>query len=273
LIGRTLSTVADATEAVVSRTPLAQSSGELLADRSHRPWPLPDGPWLQAQTWQDLLFTHWPVPVEALRPFVPPQLPIDVYDGSAWLGVTPFVVSGLRARGTVPVPALSSFPETNVRTYTTVGEKPGVWFFSLDADSNAAVKAARRGYRLPYFRSKIDVQRAAGRVRYALERSSPGAAPAELRALYWPIGEMYQASPGSLEHFLTERYCLYTVDEEQRILRGEIHHPPWPLQRAEASMPVNTMALELGLELTDPPPFLHFARRQQVLIWPLGEAA
>ncbi|MFL5827795.1 MAG: YqjF family protein [Thermoleophilaceae bacterium] len=273
MIGRGLSTVAEVAEAVVSRTPLAQSSGDLLSDRSHRPWPVPDEPWLQAQTWEDLLFAHWPVPVEALRPLVPPQLPIDVYDGSAWLGVTPFVVRGLRARGTLPVPGLSSFPETNVRTYTTVGDKPGIWFFSLDADSNVAVRAARRGYRLPYFHSKIDVQRAAGRVRYSLERRSPEAPPAGLRALYWPIGEMYQASPGSLEHFLAERYCLYTVDEQQRILRGEIHHPPWPLQRAEASMPVNTMALELGLELSDPPPVLHFARRQQVLIWPLRETA
>jgi len=273
VIAGALSTLADVGEAVVSRTPFAQSSPEILGVRKHRPWPLPDGPWLQAQTWEDLLFAHWPVAPEVLSPHVPPQLPLDIYDGSAWISVTPFVVSGLRPRGTVAVPGLSRFPETNVRTYTTVDGKPGIWFFSLDADSTFAVKAARQSYRLPYFHARIDVQQAAGRVRYSLERDAPEARPAELRALYWPNGDVYHAEPGSLDYFLTERYCMYTLDEEQRVLTGEIHHPPWPLQHAEASMPVNTMGLELELELPDPPPFLQFARRQEVLIWPLREVA
>src|SRR5918998_2507341 len=120
------------------------SQGRVVAETAHRPWPLPDGPWLMAQTWGDLLFAHWPVPVEALRPLVPRPLPVDTFDGTAWLGVTPFEVSGLRLRGTVPAPRLSRFAELNVRTYTSHGGKPGIWFFSLDAASAVAVAAARR---------------------------------------------------------------------------------------------------------------------------------
>ncbi|HYG96149.1 MAG TPA: DUF2071 domain-containing protein, partial [Solirubrobacterales bacterium] len=132
----------------------------VLSDVDHRPWPLPDVSWLMGQTWLDLLFAHWRVPEEALRPVVPPQLPIDTYEGSAWIGVTPFCVRGLRLRGTLPAPVLSTFPELNVRTYVSVEGKPGIYFLSLDADSCAAVRAARRSFRLPYFRSQIEVDRA-----------------------------------------------------------------------------------------------------------------
>src|SRR4051794_11874927 len=108
---------------------VAQSRG--LAERAHRPWPVPEAPWVMGQTWEDLLFAHWPLPVDVLRPHLPDALPIDTYDGHAWLGITPFEVLGLRVRGTPPIPRLSRFPELNVRTYTTLGGKPGIWFFSL----------------------------------------------------------------------------------------------------------------------------------------------
>jgi Uncharacterized conserved protein (COG2071) len=123
-----------------------------LSDVGHRPWPMPAGGWLMGQTWVNLLFAHWRVSEEALRAVVPPQLPIDTHDGSAWLGITPFYVRGVRLRGTVPAPLISSFPELNVRTYVSVEGKPGIYFLSLDADSWPAVPAARRTYRLPYYR-------------------------------------------------------------------------------------------------------------------------
>ena len=218
------------------------------------------------QTWEDLLFAHWRVPTETLRSLVPPQLSLDLYDGSAWIGVTPFEVTGLRLITMPPVPVVSTFLELNVRTYVTAEQKPGILFFSLDAASSLAVRAARRFYRLPYFRAVMSATRADGRVEFSSERVRRDGPRYELRARYEPGGDVFAAEPGSLEHFLAERYCLYTLDEG-RLFRGEIHHPPWPLQPAEAEIERNTMApppLELVGE-----PLLHFAGRQDVVIWPL----
>jgi uncharacterized protein YqjF (DUF2071 family) len=216
-----------------------------------------------AQTWRDLLFAHWRVPVEALRPHVAPALPIDTFDGSAWLGITPFEVSDLRPHGLPPVPRLSRFPELNVRTYTTLDGKPGIWFFSLDADSAAAVAGARLTYRLPYFRAAMEIERLEGGVRYHSERR--GDRRAALRASYSPSGPVEPPAPGTLAHWLTERYCLYAVGRRGEILRAEIHHPPWPLQPAVATVQENTMA---PIELPAAEPLLHFSHRQDVLIWP-----
>jgi uncharacterized protein YqjF (DUF2071 family) len=160
----------------------------VLTDRDHRPWPLPQGSWLMGQTWVDLLFAHWPLPEEALREVVPPQLPLDTYDGSAWIGVTPFCVRGLRLRGTPPAPALSSFPELNVRTYVSVEGKPGIYFLSLDAGRHAAVHAARRSYRLPYFHSQIEVERDGQEIGYDLRRTSGDGPSACFTASYGPQG-------------------------------------------------------------------------------------
>lgn len=113
---------------------------EALQSVSHRPWPLPSGPWIMAQTWNDLLFAHWPVPPEIIRNLVPSQLPLDLFDGQCWLGIVPFWMSGVRARGLPAIPGLSRFAELNVRTYVTLGEKPGVYFFSLDAANMPAVR-------------------------------------------------------------------------------------------------------------------------------------
>jgi uncharacterized protein YqjF (DUF2071 family) len=232
----------------------------------HRPWPLPDAPWLQAQTWRDLLFAHWAVPPEALRPAVPAQIPIDTFGGSAWIGITPFEVSGLRLRGSPPPPLLSRFPETNVRTYTTLDGRPGIWFLSLDAASALAVAAARRSYRLPYFRARMSVEPGPDRIRYRTRRSAP---PASLALEYGAAGDVFHAAAGTVEHFLTERYCLYALDEQQRVLRADIHHAPWPLQLAEAEIRENSMTAPYGIALPAEPPLLHFSRRQDVVIWPL----
>jgi uncharacterized protein YqjF (DUF2071 family) len=223
------------------------------------------------QTWVDLLFAHWRVPEEALRAVVPSQLPIDTYDGSAWIGITPFCVRGLRLRGTLPAPVLSTFPELNVRTYVSLEGKPGIYFLSLDADSCAAVQAARRSYRLPYFRSRIEVDQGGEGIAYDLMRTSDDGPPAYFKARYGPKGEELPIRDGSLERWLTERYCLYTLDDEQRIQRGDIHHPPWPLHEARAEIETNTMAMPFGIEL-EGEPLLHFSPRQDVVIWPLQPA-
>ena len=216
-----------------------------------------------AQTWNDLLFAHWPVPAQILRPFVPRELPLDTYGGHAWVAVAPFHMSGIRARGFPPLPGLSRFPELNVRTYVTLENKPGVYFFSLDVTNIAAVWGARTFYHLPYFRSRMSVEAAGDEIAYSSQRL---AGKAEFGARYRPIGPVRHGSPGTIEHCLTERYCLYTVSHG-RVYRAEIHHLPWPLQDATAEIESNSMAFAAGIELGPGVPLLHFAKRLDVLIW------
>jgi uncharacterized protein YqjF (DUF2071 family) len=247
------------------QTPARQSGS--LGETEHRPWPLPAANrWLMGQTWDDLLFMHWSVPVEAIRRHVPAELALDTHDGRAWLGITPFRVTGLRLRGTPPPPFFSSFLELNVRTYVTLEGKGGIWFFSLDAASRLAVEGARRGYRLPYFHARMRAEREGDSISYSSQRLTSGERPAHFSARYEPVGERVMAEEGTLEHFLTERYCLYTVDDG-RTYRAEIHHRPWPLQPASAFVDENTMAPP-GIPL-EGQPLLHYAARQDVVIWPL----
>ena len=222
------------------------------------------------QTWRDLLFAHWRVDADELRPLVPGPLALDVVDGDAWLGITPFVVTALRRSGTPP-PLVATFPELNVRTYVTHAGKPGVFFVSLDAASRLAVLAARRFYRLPYFRARMRSERRGDTVAYQSRRADERGHDARFGGRFSPVGPESHAVPGSLEHRLAERYCLYTTGERGELLRAEIHHPPWPLQTAEAEIEVNSMAPP-GVTLPDAEPLLHFSRRQDVLIWALAPA-
>ena len=240
----------------------------ILEQIAHRPWPLPTGSWIMAQSWHDLLFAHWPVHTAVLRPLLPPQLKIDTFDGQAWLAVVPFRMSGVRLRGTPSVPGLSKFPELNVRTYVVAQGKPGVWFFSLDAGNRAAVALARTWFHLPYFRARMSCEGLDGRIHYRSERAHRGAPAASLEGQYRPVDKVFSPQPGTLEHFLTERYCLYTADSRGDFIRGEIHHPAWSLQVAEAQFSRNTMAEAAGIPLPEAKPLLHFAKRQDVVVWP-----
>ena len=248
-------------------SPAARRQARALDETGHRPWPAPERAWFMGQTWERLLFAHFAVDPAKLERVVPPQLPLDVVDGRAWLGVTPFEVKGLRVRGVAPAPVLSSFPEINVRTYVTVDGRPGIFFFSLDTSSRFAVETARRIYRLPYFRA---AQRSS-KTSFESRRVHGDGARAEFSAAYEPVGDPSAAAPGSLDHFLTERYCLYTLDEDRRIWRGEIHHPPWQLQAAQADIELNTMGTQIDLEL-EGTPLLHYAERQDVVFWQLEPA-
>lgn len=239
----------------------------VLEEIAHRPWPLPRGRWVMAQSWHDLLFAHWPVEGAALRAHMPAQLEIDTFGGHAWIAVVPFRMSGVRLRFTPAIPWLSKFPELNVRTYVVVDGKPGVWFFSLDAGNPIAVAVARKWFHLPYFRARMSCEEHDGWICYRSERKHAGAPSALLEGKYRPVGEVFEGRRGSLEHFLTERYCLYAADARGRIIRGEIHHPPWQLQVAQAQITQNTMTEAAGLSLVLQEPLLHFARRQDVVVW------
>jgi uncharacterized protein YqjF (DUF2071 family) len=239
----------------------------LLKITGHRPWPLPQGPWIMAQSWHDLLFAHWPVPSDNLRSLIPAALEIDTFAGQAWIAVVPFRMSGVRLRGTPALPALSAFPELNVRTYVVHDGKPGVWFFSLDAGNALAVAIARAWFHLPYFRASMQCRPEGEFLAYQSKRTHRAAPPAALLCRYGATGEAFQPRPGTVEHFLTERYCLYAASQ-QKLIRGEIHHPPWSLQVADAEFVVNTMAVAAGVDLPATKPLLHFARRQHIVAWP-----
>jgi uncharacterized protein len=237
--------------------------------RAHRPWPLPPRPWVMAQRWRDLLFAHWPVDPERLRPRIPEGLTLDCHEDAAWVSITPFRLEGLRPRGFPALPWISSFPELNFRTYVTRARKPGVFFFSLDAPRTAAVMGARAAFHLPYFLAAMHVTTASnGAIDYRSHRTGPER-PAEFQALYRPVPQMspLPAEPGSLDHWLTERYCLYAVDGAGRLYRTEIHHAPWALQPVEAKILWNTVSTAAGIELPPKPALTAYASRLDVVVW------
>jgi uncharacterized protein YqjF (DUF2071 family) len=235
----------------------------VVAETGHRPWPVPEGPWVMSQTWNDQLFAHWPVDAGRLRALVPPRFELDLFDGQAWLAVVPFHMTNVTPRLVPAMPWISAFPELNVRTYVRVGDKPGVFFFSLDAGNPVAVGAARALLNLPYFTADMEVD-VGGRVAYSSRRRTSAA---QFRATYAPRGEAQTPVPGTLEYFLTERYCLYAVDHQQRAYRLDIHHPVWALQPADAEIAVNTMGDAAGVALPSTPPLLHFVKRQDMICW------
>jgi len=234
----------------------------------HRPWPVPQAPWIWRQTWNRLLFAHWPVPASSLRPFIPPALTIEECEGSSWVTITPFSMTGVALRGMPDLPWVSHFPEMNFRTYVRFEDKPGIWFFSLDASNSAAVLCARSLVHLPYHWASMQVHAHDGRVRYTSRRLLARADVA-FRAEYGPDGPVHHAARGTLEHFLTERYCLYTTSRSGEIERLEIHHWPWPLQPATAHFHLNAVAGPQGVRLPSTPPLLQFAERLEVVGWGL----
>src|SRR5215210_3215140 len=217
----------------------------VLSKTGHRPYPVPSGPWVLGMGWRDLLFMHWPVEVDALRSLVPPALSIDTFEGSAWLGVVPFDMTGVRPRFLPAVPGLSHFPEINLRTYVTAEGRPGIWFFSLDAHNRVAVRLARATFHLPYFDAEMSCHASDDQVDYRSLRTHRGAPRAEF----------------------TARYCLYSADRRGNVRRGEVHHHLWPLQPAEAEVSTFAMTQQIGLKLPETAPILHFSKRLNVLAW------
>lgn len=248
---------------------------ELLAETAHRPWPVPDSAWIMEQTWRDLLFAHWPYPVDEVRAVIPPQLPLDTFGGMAWVGVVPFLLEQLRARGLPALPPVSTFPELNVRTYVTLDGKPGVYFFSLDAANRLAVIGARTLFHLNYFAADMSITQTPTGIDYTSQREDGRGQQASFHAHYSASGEVFTAAPGTLEHFLTERYCLYAVSGKDNVFRLDIHHRPWLLQPAEAELDARSMLAAAGLAPARGVPLLHFSSIQPMIGWapqPAGTA-
>lgn len=232
-----------------------------------RTWPLPKHPWVMRMTWSDLLFAHWPIDPTQLAPLLPPGLSLDTRDGQAWIGVVPFMMSNIAPRSCPPIPKLSRFLELNVRTYVTFDGKPGVWFFSLDAASKIAVRAARATFNLPYMDAKMSMANdESGTIEYRSRRVHRGEPAANYDASYRATAESFRAERGTLEHWLTARYCLYSVDRKGRLYRGEIDHAPWTLSPAVYTERQNTMCEPLGITLAAAPHLL-FAQPITVRAW------
>lgn len=248
----------------------------LLYQVDHRPWLPPSGPWVMTQTWNDLAFFHYAVEPSVLRALVPEALTLDLYRGAAWLTILPFWMNHIRPPGIPSLPVISTMPELNVRTYVTYEDKPGIYFFSLDAGNLSAVWGARLFYRLPYWHAAMKVARrkkddlSEPLIRYSSKRiHGPKALDghAEFRGAYQPYGIARPARPNSLDQFLVERYCLYAVTKNH-IYRGEVHHLPYILERCEYEIEENTMAEPIGLHLPQNPDLAHYSAGLKVLIWP-----
>jgi uncharacterized protein YqjF (DUF2071 family) len=187
------------------------------------------------------------VPPERLRALVPEPLAIDTFAGRAYVGLIPFAMSDVRPwRRLPPVPTAGAFLETNLRTYVTHGGQPGVWFFSLEAASSLAVVGARRRFGLPYFRARMRLGREEALIRYRSARRWPGPKPAGIDVAYTIRDPLGPALPGTLEHFLVERYALF-ARRRGRLVRGEVQHTPYPLRRADVSALDETLLAAAGL--------------------------
>ena len=247
--------------------------GELLKvkkdpwDDSHRPWALPNSPWTMKQIWSDLLFAHYPIKFEVLRKLVPEALHLDSYNGMCWIGVVPFRMSGIRLRGLPSIPGTDQFPELNVRTYVTLDGKPGVYFFSLDAANWLAVKGAKTLYHLPYWHADMEIKNSGTNIEFKSKRLQDN--EVELACSYRPISEPFQASKGSFEEWMVERYCFYTLNSSGVPLRCDILHEPWRLQEAEAEFRYNSILSKQGIDVASDSPIVHFAKKIEVRAWPL----
>jgi uncharacterized protein YqjF (DUF2071 family) len=259
---------------------------DILAQREHRPWAMPENPWMMTQTWEKLLFAHWPVDAAWLRSRIPPGLTLDCFDGQAWIGIVPFRM-GFRLRY---APWELTFGELNVRTYVVADGKPGVFFFSLDASDWFTVHAARARFSLPYYHARVRLHEKEGNpprgnghhsgasypfstIHFHCQRFGKSSEKPAFTGQYQPVSPVFYSVPDSLDAWLTERYCLYAEHASGAIYRGNIHHLPWPLQQAEADVSHNTIAKACQIPLSGLPALLHYVDRIDVIVWPLERVA
>ncbi len=239
----------------------------LLNEVNHRSFPVPKEPWVMAQTWNHLLFAHYPVSKSLLRSLIPNCFEIDTFEDNAWISIVPFLMSGIRIHGIRELPFTPEFAELNVRTYVTFRGKPGVYFFSLDANSKLAVILANNTYDLPYMHAKMKITRQNKTVNFYSERTDSRAKTGIFSGTYRPVGDVYMANTGTLEHWLTEQYLLYVI-KKNGVYEGNIHHKPWPLQHAEATFKMNTVAQSMGIHIEEPSPLLQYCEKLDVIVWP-----
>ena len=231
----------------------------------HRSWPLPSNKWIMRQVWRNVLFLHWPIKPRLIRPHLPPELEIDTFEGFAWMGIVAFTMKGIYFRG-LPFSVVPSFPEVNVRTYVVYKGKPGVFFLSLDVDDWASLNIAKRWYRLPYNPANIEVRTGEnGAIQYKSVRKAGN--PLAFEGSCIPTNDTYFAESGTLDHWLTERYCFYTTRNGKDIYHGDIHHLPWPLKKVDVHINQHTLFSPFNIHVSNDPPIAHFSQGVDSLMW------
>lgn len=237
---------------------------DIYKEVEHRLLPLPRNNWIMRQAWRNTLFLHWPVQPEQLRPYIPSVLEIDTYDGSAWLGIVAFEMEGIYFRGLSFFSVVAPFSEVNVRTYVKHEGRPGVFFISLDVNDWASLLIAKRWYRLPYHSADIAIRRKGNAIFYDSVRRN---LPVRFDGICTPKENEFFPSNDTLDHFLTEKYCFYTTQNNKDIFHGDIHHQPWPLQRADVQIQRNTLFSPLNLDFSEEDPVVHFSKGVDSLMW------
>jgi len=241
----------------------ASAFDSLQIERERSSVETPRGNWIMGQRWEDLLFLSWPVPVDALRSFVPGPVEVDTFDGSAWVSVVPMWMEGAHFRGLPPIPHLASFPEVNVRTYVRVGDHRAVWFLSLDTQSHVNVFIARHAFHLPYFFAEVAMDRG----REISFRSARADDEAAFDVRYSPDGDERIPVEGTLEHFLTERYAMACAGHDDTLYRGDIQHDPWSIRSTKWTPKRLDLVAVLGLELEAAEAVAFYSAQTQVVLW------
>lgn len=240
---------------------------DMMKKQDHRSWPVPSKNWIMRQTWRNVFFAHWPVLPERLRPSIPSTLEIDTYQQMAWIGVVLFEIEGIYFRGLSPISVVHKFPEVNLRTYVQHKGKPGVFFLSLDVGNWASLVISKRWYHLPYRNAKISYRKEGSTFHCQSVRKGKSTIPITMKGSFTPNSESYYPEEGTIDHWLTERYCLYSLDRRGNIYCGDIHHKPWLLQKAQAVISDNTLPTPFGIDISEVEPILHFSKGMDTLFW------
>jgi len=222
------------------------------------------------QTWEHLLFVHWAVSPSLLRGLIPNELEVDTFNGMAWLGIIPFLMSGVRLRRMPIVPFTSTFPEINVRTYVKAKQKAGVYFLSLDASNPLITAIAKQWYRLPYSHANMRFSRQGQTIDFESRRIDKNSPSVQFSGKYEASGQLIAAAAGTIENWLTERYTLFCqCSRSNRLYYADVYHEPWVLQKASVHMRENTMTNSLSIPLAINPDYAFYARGVQSYIWPI----
>lgn len=250
-----MSETGDEAEAVIQRN-------------ASRPIPVPDRPWASYQSWDNLLMCHWPIEPAGIRSKVPAELELDLFDGQAWVGLIPMFMGEIRLRDVGGIPTEPHFAELNFRTYVRYGGRAGVYFFNVFSQALLADIGARLFFHTPYLPAAVQFDRTEdGGFHFRSHRVLAFPHHARFDADYRPTGEPFQAEPGSLEEFHSERYSAFARTFTGAIVRGDLIHDPWTLQEADAEIRENTVLSSAGLDLPPQPLHVHYSKGVDTVLW------
>ncbi|MEW9677729.1 DUF2071 domain-containing protein [Lentibacillus sp. L22] len=237
-------------------------NNNIIKSTDHREYPLPNGPWMMTQTWENVLFLHWPVAKKELQDHIPSGLDLDTYDGNAWISIIPFRVRRMRLRNTPRVPYFHTFLELNVRTYVKYRGISGVYFFSLDASKAHAVFGARM-VTLPYFYAKMNMKKRHHTFFYESHRIGSDAV---FKGSYQPTGEAFYPQKDSLNYWLAERYFLWT-QKHRKLYQAGIHHLPWKMKQAQVNVEKPMLPSFLSSDVQKRAPLATYSPTKTALFW------